>query len=364
MISTVLLTLFVIAIVLVLAGSFLSFKSNGNPQSSSRSKSSAYVTGTYRNGTRVYTQSSTTLTRGTATLKDTATLTRGASALKDTTTLTKTSVRLKSPAQGYRYELYREETLASRILPHLNIMQLIKPYPGKPTPYAGIVLIAVAFFGVGYMTLSPILNPAHTGQFFLLANLTSAPTPAVAQKPATSQGSSTTQSPFAGLPNVSTSLLRLNQMDQVQYNSTDEYNTWAASTCSAASMTEVINAYTHKNYRVTDILKVEAQLKQITPDEGLLQPEGIAITVAKFGFKADYLNNPTLESIEQIANHGQPVIISFPPSRWPGGHILILRGGQGDKVYLADSSVLNMQVMARDKFLSYWGGFAVVVTPK
>ncbi len=349
MISTVLLTLFVIAIALVLAGSFLSVKSNDTPQSSSRSKSSTYVTGTYRNGTRVYTQSSTTLTRGATTLKNTA-------------TLTKTPVRLKTPAKGYRYELYREETFVSRILPHINIMQLIKPHPGKPTPYAGVVLIAVACFGVGYMTLGSILNPTHTGSFFLLPNLTSVPTSAAVQKPATSKGS--TQSLFAGQPGVSTSMMRLNQMNQAQYNSTDEYNTWAASACSAAAMTEVINAYTHKNYRVTDILTVEAQLKQITPESGLLQPAGIGITVAKFGFNADYLNNPSLDSIEQIANHGQPVIISFPPSRWPGGHILILRGGQGDKVYLADSSVLNMQVMARDKFLSYWGGFAVVVTPK
>jgi hypothetical protein len=72
--------------------------------------------------------------------------------------------------------------------------------------------------------------------------------------------------------NASQQLERLSQLDSAQYASPDEYNTWAYSACSAASMTEVFNAYGH-HYRVTDILKVEAQIGEITPAMGLLRPE-------------------------------------------------------------------------------------------
>ena len=64
--------------------------------------------------------------------------------------------------------------------------------------------------------------------------------------------------------NASQRLVRISQLDPNQYSSTGEYNTWAYSACSAASMTEVFNAYGH-HYRITDILKVEAQLGEITP---------------------------------------------------------------------------------------------------
>ena len=58
--------------------------------------------------------------------------------------------------------------------------------------------------------------------------------------------------------NASQRLVRISQLDPNQYSSADEYNTWAYSACSAASMTEVFNAFGH-HYRITDILKVEAQ---------------------------------------------------------------------------------------------------------
>jgi ABC-type bacteriocin/lantibiotic exporter with double-glycine peptidase domain len=58
------------------------------------------------------------------------------------------------------------------------------------------------------------------------------------------------------------------------------------------------------------------------------------------------------------------VLIGFPPERWSGGHLLVLRGGDRSSVYLADSSRLNMQKMAHKDFLKYWAGFAVIVMPQ
>src|SRR5260370_14646026 len=58
---------------------------------------------------------------------------------------------------------------------------------------------------------------------------------------------------------ASQALVRLGQLDPGQYATAAEYNTWAYSACSAASMTEVINAYGH-HYHLTDIVKVQARL--------------------------------------------------------------------------------------------------------
>lgn len=162
--------------------------------------------------------------------------------------------------------------------------------------------------------------------------------------------------------NASTALVRIDQTDPRQYSTQQDYATWSPSTCSAASMTEVINSYGH-HYRVADILKVEAGLGAITPDSGLLSPNGIDKTVSQFGFQTRWLSNPSLDDLIHTATSGTPVIINFPPSRWAGGHYLVAIGGNKDFVYLADSSRLNMRAMDHKTFLKYWAGLAVVVTP-
>lgn len=227
------------------------------------------------------------------------------------------------------------------------------------TPWLGILLVLLAVFASGVYALNHLLpNSAMViGQTWPDA---AAATPVV-QAP----GGTSTQSAaslFPGLVGASKALLRISQLDPAQYNSSQDYNTWAYSACSAAAMTEVINSYGH-NYRVADILKVEANIGEITPALGLIEDIGIQRTVVRFGFKATYLTNPSLDTIISIANSGRPVIVSFPPARWDGGHILIVRGGNKDYVYMADSSRLNMQAFTRDHFMKYWAGFAVVVVP-
>src|SRR5262249_43051256 len=127
-----------------------------------------------------------------------------------------------------------------------------------------------------------------------------------------------------GPTNASNALVRLGQLDPKQYASQDEYNQWSPSTCSAAAMTEIINAYGH-DYRIVDILKVEAGLDEITPEQGLLEAKGINRTVDQFGFKMLPLQHATLDDAIAVANQGHPVIVSFASSGyWQGGHILVL----------------------------------------
>src|SRR5260370_25966502 len=128
-------------------------------------------------------------------------------------------------------------------------------------------------------------------------------------------------------------------------------------------MTAVINAYGY-DYRLADVLKVEAGLSEITPESGLQHgASSIARTVASFGFSAHALDNPSLDDVLKLANAGTPVIVDWPPQRWQGGHILVVRGGDEQNVDLVDSSQLNLQSMKHSTFLKYWAGFAVVVSP-
>jgi hypothetical protein len=57
-------------------------------------------------------------------------------------------------------------------------------------------------------------------------------------------------------PAASAALVRISQLDPSQYANTSEYQTWAYSACSAAAMTEVLNAY-------GEHLRVECQLVSV-----------------------------------------------------------------------------------------------------
>ncbi|HEX7733348.1 MAG TPA: C39 family peptidase [Ktedonobacteraceae bacterium] len=162
--------------------------------------------------------------------------------------------------------------------------------------------------------------------------------------------------------NASKALARISQLDLNEYASQSEYDTWAYSACSAASMTEVLNSYGH-HYHITDILKVESAIGEITPQLGLLENIGVANTAAKFGFQTTWGNSWSLDQVKSYANTGKPVIVGWPPARYSGGHIVVVTGGDSDMVYLADSSLYNRRAISNAQFLQWWGGFAAVVTP-
>ena len=240
---------------------------------------------------------------------------------------------------------------------YLNAGRIFRSYPADKSSWVGLTLILVAVFCFSLFTLKTFL-PSSGIVATAWPDAAAAATPPVAN----ANANNAKASPFASLSGASKALVRINQLDPVQYNSQQDYNTWAYSACSTAAMTAVINSYGH-NYRLADILKVEAGIHEITPDLGLLEPTGIDRTVAQFGFKTYWLSNTSLDNVIKVANQGHPVIVGFPPALWSGGHLLVVRGGTSQYVYLADSSRLNMQTMARATFMKYWAGFAVVAMP-
>ena len=163
--------------------------------------------------------------------------------------------------------------------------------------------------------------------------------------------------------NASQALMRISQLDESEYASQDEYDTWAYSACSTAAMTEVFNAYGH-HYRITDVLKVESAIGAITPQLGLLHDSDVAKTAAWFGFQTNWGEGWTLDQVLSYANAGQPVLVGWPPDRYDGGHIVVVTGGDANNVYLADSSLWNRHEISRAQFMQWWEGFAAVVTPQ
>jgi len=166
--------------------------------------------------------------------------------------------------------------------------------------------------------------------------------------------------------NASQALVRIDQTNAANYSSTDQYNNWWPSDCSASSMKEVMDAY-GKKLSLTDVINYESSIHEITTDQGLMEWQGIDYTTSHFGFKTQEMNNPTIDDVVNAGNNGTPVIIGFPPYKWTGGHILVVIGGKTisgiQYVHLADSSRLNMQWMTYATFEKYWGGQGDIVTP-
>ncbi|TME05334.1 MAG: hypothetical protein E6I80_17240 [Chloroflexi bacterium] len=259
--------------------------------------------------------------------------------------------RVLQPLRASRVIDYTEQRNLFDLWQSLAVHRVFHRRAGEPTPWMGIVLILVSVFLLGIFLLRTLLpGTSLIGAFDWPYTSTS------------TQTSSQHNSPAAPYIGASRALLRLSQLDPAQYNSTAEYNNWAYSACSAAALTEVINSYGH-HYRVTDILKVESQIGEITPQEGLLEDVGIQRTAARFNFSTAWGHNLSLNNIIGIANHGRPVIVSFPPDRYAGGHLLVVIGGNSNYVYLADSSLYNRHSLTRAQFMNWWEGFSAILAP-
>lgn len=158
-------------------------------------------------------------------------------------------------------------------------------------------------------------------------------------------------------------LLRISQLDPAQYSSSQEYTPWAYSTCSTAALVEVFNFY-GRHYRIHDVLAVESASGAITPELGLTEDGGIARTASQFGFQTEWGYRLSLDQVIETANRGIPIIVGFPPARYPSGHLLVVTGGTATMVFVADSSRYDRTSITRQRFLQWWAGYSAIVRPK
>ena len=153
-------------------------------------------------------------------------------------------------------------------------------------------------------------------------------------------------------------LVRVDSAARNQYYTDYQWQVWSFSSCSGISMEEVMDAY-GRNYIAADVLQVELNMGVWDTYNGLLGGEPAIAKVANhFGFEADPHPPRTLSDLINITNKGFPVIVGMP------GHIFVVRGGDSNFVYLADSAPANRRVMTHEEFLAVWDGLSVLLTPK
>ncbi len=162
---------------------------------------------------------------------------------------------------------------------------------------------------------------------------------------------------------ASARVVRIDSASRTQYYTDYQYQVWSYSSCSGIAMATVMNAY-GQHLIAADVLQVELNLGVYDTNLGLLREEGIALTAAHYGFDASLSHARTLQDILALGNSGKPVIVGVRDSYYyPGGHIFVVRGGDSQNVYIADSSRANFQHMSYSMFLGMWQGFSAVLTP-
>lgn len=172
------------------------------------------------------------------------------------------------------------------------------------------------------------------------------------------------QPPIGGpLGGASARIIRIDSAVRSAYRTDYQWQVWSYSSCSGIAMTMVMNAY-GKNLIPGDVLQEEANLGVYDVHLGLLREEGITMTAAYYGFDTSANHARTLQDILTLGNNGQPVIVGVRDGfYYPGGHIFVVRGGDSQYVYIADSSRANFQRMSYSMFLGMWQGFSAVLTP-
>ncbi len=167
---------------------------------------------------------------------------------------------------------------------------------------------------------------------------------------------STSTLPLEGT--ASSRIIRVDSADRGQYYSDYQWQVWSYSSCSGISMEEVMNAY-GRHLIATDVLQVESDLGVWDTYNGLIGGEpSIAKVASYFGFRA--VPNPprTVQDLIAVANKGFPVIVGVP------GHILVVRGGDSNNVYLVDSAPADRTIMSRAQFANWWDNFSVELLPR
>ncbi len=151
------------------------------------------------------------------------------------------------------------------------------------------------------------------------------------------------QASFQPIPySASARIVRVDSAVRDQYYSNYQYQVWSYGSCSGISLEEVMNSY-GRHYIAADVLQEEQSMRIWDSYDGLTGGEpGMARAAAYFGFQTS----------------PNPVIIGSP------GHIMVVKGGDANYVYVVDSSPANRTVMTHDQFMNFWDGFSVLVTPK
>jgi hypothetical protein len=154
------------------------------------------------------------------------------------------------------------------------------------------------------------------------------------------------------------------------YDSISQFYDWKGAACSAAALSEVLNAWSvpHVNIgRMIDVMQPD-----ISPSAGLLTMQGFQRGAAAFGYRADLGAGYSLsyKQLLYITNYlGLPVIVNVRIS-WgyyhffDGGHFLVVTGGDDQGLSIVDSSTYYIQYLQKDAFYSMFTGITAIIVPQ
>lgn len=119
----------------------------------------------------------------------------------------------------------------------------------------------------------------------------------------------------------------ISQRDKSQYNSDAEWREWAASACSAAAMTSVLNGF-GKQVKVSDVLAMMREQNSISSSGGLYRYGVFSSIGGKYGLKVQYSEdkdvNRHFDKIMAALAQGSPVIVNIQDATFfPNGHFIV-----------------------------------------
>jgi hypothetical protein len=117
------------------------------------------------------------------------------------------------------------------------------------------------------------------------------------------------------------------QRDKAQYIDDGEWQTWAPSACSAASLASVLIGYGHP-VRITDVLYQFRQLGAIKSNVGLYKYDVFSTVASRYGLKVIYSEDNDLDAhfarVLDFLKQGYPVILNVrDPVYFPDGHFIV-----------------------------------------
>ncbi len=168
---------------------------------------------------------------------------------------------------------------------------------------------------------------------------------------------------------------RMQPMTQMRrtdlYDSKAQFNQWAGSACSAASLAEILTAYGLPNMTIGRMIREMGP--DISSQWGLLTYNAFNKVASKYGLRADvYLeNNPlTYKQMLYLTNTlGIPITINVRATTGyyhylSGGHILVMTGGDSKTIRLTDSSLYYMKSLPLSTYNQMARSRNVVIVPK
>jgi hypothetical protein len=180
------------------------------------------------------------------------------------------------------------------------------------------------------------------------------------------------QTPYRFDGKMASRVQPMTQMKRVDlYDSRAQFNRWAGSACSAASLAEVLAAYGLPHMTIGRMIREMGA--DISPTWGLLTYSAFNKVVAKYGLRADvYLaNNPlSYKQMLYLTNTlGIPVLVNMRATTGyyhylSGGHVLVMTGGNSSRIRLTDSSLYYIKSLPISTYNAMARPRNVVIVPK